>query len=524
VEFREIGPHRNSLTDFWRSYNSVWVNCWPRIAHSLLLDIASFGRPPDKLLNILTHKQMSFVPQTIDHLRRMEIKSIIFIDSVIVHSLVLEVTGFPASPPPRLMTTIAWAKLRKQLFPVAFHPSTEQFAAETWAADMSISKFMAVVGETYQISFRLTTTLSDLLMVNLRLYIDPAEAAETPVVESLVLSETSEFVMSFTPRLPQKFSIKGLRFDFFNAAPVAVTFPQSITYSAIAKAANVTIALVSRPDVAYTDIPFRFAVAVKHNSGALHGVPSAFIQTSPHHVSLQMVSPPIVGIFNKYVLAGFEREQLLEFELVPACEGTLDIHIFVVYTLLDHQSRFAVDTFRVDVGGIKKIHTHMGNDRVMRSPPFHIQAITSSDAAVHADGNAVVVDGALPSAHKKCSIEVSREVSGTVVRDVLALSRLFVRFGPGERVVERFPVIVDVRFTLLCLGPNEGRLVLKQPNSLDWCWIGKTKGMLKGPRTVEVAAGILANGPIQFDIADHLFVVYGNETRPSHHVISVRHI
>jgi hypothetical protein len=101
LEFRELGMQKNSLIDFRMSYNCVWMNCWPRIAHSLLLLIGSVGPTPSKLLNVFTHKTLSFMGETVEQLKRMEISQVVFVESVIAHSLTLNVTGFPCSPRPR---------------------------------------------------------------------------------------------------------------------------------------------------------------------------------------------------------------------------------------------------------------------------------------------------------------------------------------------------------------------------------------------------------------------------------------
>jgi hypothetical protein len=523
LEYRELGLMKNSLIDFWRSYNYVWMNCWPRIAHSLLLEIASFGQPPDKLLNILTHRTLSFVPQTIEQLRRMELTSVVFIESVIVHNLTLSVTGFPSSPAPKLMSALTWATLRKRLFPVAYHPSTEQFANESWTTDTSISAFTVAVGETYQISFRLTTTLEDgCHMSQLRLYIEPEDAAETLVVDSCLLRETTEFVMTFTPVRPVKFQVRGLRFQFFDVAPVAVTFPQPVRYHAIAKEALLSLSLVSRPDISYTNIPFRFSALAARIRGSLHDQTYAFLQTAPHHPSMKLVSPSVPGSFNKFALPAFENELLLEFEMVPACEGRLEVSVLVGYSSMNHGQRFAVASFSIDVLGMRRIHIHPANDCVVLSHIDDVRAISCASAAIHTAKNVVFFDDVTADSYeKKCTIEIEREVLGTIVRDSLPLTRVFARFDPAEIIVERFPAVIEWRFQLLCLGANDGRLLLKSPPSLEWCWVGKTRYTLRGPQRLAVAAGLLVTGPVQFDVCSFLSVIYGNETRSFHHAISV---
>jgi hypothetical protein len=381
-----------------------------------------------------------------------------------------------------------------------------------------------MVDETYEISFRLTTTLPDgCRMSRLRLYIDPEETADTLVIESFLLKDTTAFVMTFVPRRPDKFQIKGLRFEFFDAAPVAVTFPHPVLYRAVPKTGLIQLSLISKPEVSYPNIPFRFSVLAKRIRGTLHDHPMVLIQASPHYASLRLVSPQLNSSFNKFTLPTFERELLLEFEMVPACEGRLDINAVIGYTLMDHQSRFAVETFSIEVIGMRKIHAQIANDRVMLSRVDDLCSIFCPLAVIRVIENGVLFDEAVAdSSDKKCALEIEREILGTVVRESLTIPRLFVLFQPGDLAVARFPVVVEYHFEVLCLGAYEGRVLLKAPSVLEWCWLGKTKHVLHGPGKLAVVAGILANGPVQFDIADFLSILYGNETRTFHHTISIQ--
>jgi hypothetical protein len=313
------------------------------------------------------------------------------------------------------------------------------------------------------------------------LYIEPEESAETSVVDFFMLRGTAQFVMTFTPLRAERFQIKGLRFEFFKVAPVAVTFPQPVLYSALEKAALCELCVVSKPDVTYIKLPFRFSLLLKHLRGTLSGPPYAFVQSSPHHESLRLVSPPITGAFNKYPLSPFENEQVLDFEMVPAIEGSLNVHIFIVYSMPSHMSRFVVDGFSVEVKGMKKLHCQSENDRIILSNLDDICSISCPCAEIRTEEHSIVFeDVAKDSQDKKCSLEIEREVLGTIVRDSLTIPRLFVIFGTSEVTVHHFPTVVDFRFDVLCLGQHTGKLVLKQPNSVDWYWVGKTKYVLTG--------------------------------------------
>jgi hypothetical protein len=147
-----------------------------------------------------------------------------------------------------------------------------------------------------------------------------------------MLRGTAQFVMTFTPRRADRFEIKGFCFEFFNVAPVAVTFPQPVLDSALEKAALFELSIVSKPDVTSIKLLFRFSLLLKHIRGTLGGRPYAFVQTSPHHECLRLFSPPVTGAFNKY---------------------SLNVHIFIVYAMPGHISRFVVDGFSVDVKGMK---------------------------------------------------------------------------------------------------------------------------------------------------------------------------
>jgi hypothetical protein len=88
------------------------------------LEIARFGKATDNFLGVLMHRTLSLIPETVERLKNMELKSLGFV-------------GFAT----RLMNSASWAKLRKHLFPLSWHPSIEQLAAETATIDSEISTF-----------------------------------------------------------------------------------------------------------------------------------------------------------------------------------------------------------------------------------------------------------------------------------------------------------------------------------------------------------------------------------------------
>jgi hypothetical protein len=169
-----------------------------------------------------------------------------------------------------------------------------------------------------------------------------------------------------------------------------------------------------------------------------------------------------------------------------------------------------------------KLSVDIANDHVLLSRVDDVCSISCPSAVIRTSGNAVFFADASPAtSEKRCTLEVEREVLGTAVRDSVPVPRVFALFGPALMTVSRFPAVVEWRFDLLCLGASDGRLLLRSPQSLDWCWLGKTRHALRGPQKLSIVAGILASGPVRFDVADFLSVVYGNETRPLHHTIAI---
>jgi hypothetical protein len=522
VEYQALGLTRNALIAFWRTYNCISPNCWPQIAHWLLLEIARFGKAPENFLRVLMHRTLSFIPETVAQLKNMEFKSLVFVEFVIVHGLQLDVTGFPCSPPPRLMNSASWAKLRKHLFPLSWHPSIEQLAAETAMTDSEISTFTTVVGESLRISLRVSTTLSPGCHVaGLRLFIEPEESATVSSLEDFVLSETTEFAFTFSVARPGPFQIKGLRFDFFGVAPVAVLFAQPVLYRALSKAALLGLSLLSNPDIAYVAIPCRFSVLLQKIRGSISGVIDAIVQTSPNKVAVRLLQPEVPNSFNRFPLPAFTGELALDFELVPDREGPLKVYVFIAYALADRHERFAFARFAVDVCGLRKVCAQVGNDRVFLTQADGLQKISCGCAGVRLEGTTVIVDSVIPT-DQKCTLELERVVIGTVLRDSIALSRVFVRFGAAEMEVRRCPTVVEFAWEVICLGRLEGELLLIGPGSLQWCWVGKTRFALKGPAVVEVAPRMLVTTPVDLELEEFVSLVYGNETRPFRHAVSVR--
>jgi hypothetical protein len=441
----------------------------------------------------------------------MEISQIVFVESVIAHNLTLSVTGFPCSPPPETMTVGKWGQFRKQLFLLSSHPSTEEFAAEVWTSAGELSSFDVAVGEEYQISFKLTTTLVEgCQMSNLGLHIDPEDSVEADRIESYSLKGTKQFRFVLKPIKAGHFVLKGLRFLFFGVAPVAVTFPQPLSYCGIQKYSSMSLTITSKPDIAYSKLPFRFRALLRHGQGPVDEV-YVLPETSPPGTRVALVSPPSLQVRKRYTLDPSVTSHDLEFELEPLGTGSLTVNVFASYSRFGHAMRFVVDSFTTDVRELKKIHCTLGNDQLFMHPDDEECRATCPCALISQAGSVVTFqDVNSEYQEKKCFVEIDRLVMGHVVTTEVTLSPVFASFQPNGQKVAKFPAVVECSFAVLCLGANSGRLILLQPPSADWAWIGKTKYALRGPRKVAIAARMIVMKQLALNIGPFISVVYGN--------------
>ena len=524
-EYRELGLFDNAWICFWRSYNCIWSTCWPRMAHALLLDIASIGDPPDRLLHMLTHKNLNYVEKTVEQLKKIPLKELIYMESIIVHDLTVNVTGFPYSPPPQGLAKSEWSRLRRWLFPVMYHPSTEEFATEMWNTGSDITRYRCANGEEYTISLKLSTTVQEPSHIsNLQLFTEPSDAAETQVLEHVDLKSTAEIRLTFIPVKTSKFQIKGVKFLWFGVAPAAVLFQQPLLYESLEFESLVSLELGSCPAIGHVGIPCRFEGEVVKERGDIHSL-MLFAESYPaNSACVNLLEPHTSGFHNKFNLDPNVERQKLVFEVVPNITGPVTIRVFVSYAGLGHEMRFVFGSVTIDCRETKKVSYHPGSDRISLQPADDTYTVECPCAVIEQKGAKVRFKDAIPTfLEKKCTIEVHRRFNDTTITDILNISNVFVSFGKQEYKVEAFPAEIQIELDVLCLGANEGELVLRQPGTrtIECVWIGKTRFVLVGPKKYHILAKLLVLRPLECDIGELVSIHYGNSKPIYHHDIEV---
>lgn len=526
-EYKQLGMHYNALIGFWRAYKHIWGNCWPRIAHALLLEISTLAEPPSNLLHMLSHKSLQFVPQTVEQLKRMDIKEMIYMESVIVHDLIVHTTGFPHSPPPPMLSKVEWAKLRRLLFPVLHHPSTEEFAAEMWTSESEITKYKCAVGEEYSIDFKISTTLPEgCEMSDIQLFLEPSGMVDTDIVKQFKLYGTKQMTFKFTPTKPGKFKIKGIRFTWFDVAPVAVNFQEQLNYQAVDNASLMSLHIRPHTDTAYVGLPFKVNALLHKVIGQISSI-FTFIETYPPNcATVDIAGLKKTGFLNRFNLDPTPASHDITFEIVPETSGMLEFHMFVAYSDTSRSVRFVEQRFSVESRDMKKVHCVSGSDSITLQPDDKTYAVECKCAVVeHQDSTVRFVDVVEDYNEKKCSITVRRTFLDSTVTNVLQISPVFVTFGERSYKVAQFPCDIDIIMDVLCIGGNTGELRLAQPGlvsgAIQCAWIGKNRFVLNGPKKIRISAKLLVMGPCSIDVGALTKLQYGSAKPTYHHRITI---
>jgi hypothetical protein len=271
-----------------------------------------------------------------------------------------------------------------------------------------------------------------------------------------------------------------------------------------------SLTITSKPEVAYSKLPFRFKALLRHGQGSVDEV-YVLPETSPPGTRIALVSPPSLQVRQRYTLDPSVKSHDLEFELEPWGTGLLTVNVFASYLRSDHAMRFVIDSFSIDIRELKKIHCTLGNDQLFIHPDDEECRATCRCAVISQAGSVVTFqDANTDYPENKCFIEIDRLVMGYIVTTELAISPVFVSFRPNGEKVAKFPAVMECNFAVLCLGANSGRLILLQPPSADWAWIGKTKYALKGPRKVQIAARMIIMRQLALDIGPFISILYAN--------------
>ncbi|KAH0788286.1 hypothetical protein GPJ56_007760 [Histomonas meleagridis] len=497
---------KNSLICLWKSYNLLHLTGWPKLEHALLLKISMIGTVPPQLSYHIAQRNISYVVETVEQLKKIKVENTVFINSVIVHDINKQPTGFPESPPPGIMSTKYWSSIRKKLFPVVYHPSTEEFATSMWTEETATTNYKIAIDEINSIKFKLSpANLLGCQMQNVKLFIEPEDKVLPDVIDVVNLRSTIQLEAKFKAVKQGSFYIKGIKFMWFGVAPGAVLF-SPIKYEAVGNKVDSKVEIINKPEISYVGIPLRFSVKLSLEGYSQHNASHISIECQTANVTL--ISPKLKGFLQRYTIENLN--DLHEFEAVPTAAGQLTVNVFLTFTDETKNQRFAFDYFSIDCKEIQKpkITSDCSSLHVMTNSD--ISDISSECAKLHLEDNQIIFDDINPNYQKKqCFVSISRNLTGTIVTNEIEIQELFVKFDNLYFENLKSPSVVSIPMHLICLGKNEGELILKDPISSEFIWIWKTKYKLEGPKIYDICPKLLLSKPFKGKISDLIKVQYG---------------
>lgn len=526
--YKQLGLQRLVIILLWRIYHLIRFSGWPRLEQLILLQIATYGETPPQLQNFLIQRNIPYVKDTIAQLSKLESKKLIFGESIIIHELTINPTGFPQSPPPKEVGPSLWSSIRKKLFPVIFHPSTEEFAATVWNDDTKlISDYETGLNKEHQIEFKMTpaTAEAECQLVNLQLYVDPEDSVKIDTYERIELKqkETKHMVMKFTPTKLGKFQIKGIKFLWFGVSPVAIIFNDSLRFETVNNYPNAALKIETNPTVSYLELPVCFNAKLNLQTGSLDGAESSeSIDDSDTLSSLDVVADSLQATVSlkKPVCNGFQQrwslnpslnEQELTFEVMPTSPGLVTVNLFISYTNVLHVTRFSHASVSFECKEVHKLKIGQHNDTIEIQPDDDIEQIECDGAVIEAvNGLVKIIEPDKGFNGDKFSISVRRNFTGTIMDDVLHINDIFLRFKQTSFKFERPNQIIKIEFEAICLGKYEGVITLIDSNNND-CFLfnGKVRFNLKGPDNQKIIISFIILKPGEIDLGELMKVEYG---------------
>ncbi|OHS95143.1 hypothetical protein TRFO_10611 [Tritrichomonas foetus] len=551
--FRAVGMIKNSIILLWRAYYQLKMSGWPKLEHSILLRIASYGETPQQLQHLLVQRNMSYIKETVEMLKKLKSKEIVLVESIIIHEMLIPPTGFPQSPPPSNFahdSPSAWAAIRKKLFPVVYHPSTEEFAATVWNSETKdkneLSKYTTAVGEQHYIKFKMTPTLADGCQIHkLSLLVDPEDTIEFDVYDFIDLKSTKEMTMKFTTRKPGNYSIRGIKFLWFGVAPVAVLFGESLRFEAVDHCPKASITIDHVPEAGYLNLPVVFVAKISlkpsskladHEAVNEDGKETVVTEANEddekeniqeistlHVVADSLTSnvtirkPNCKGFLQRWTLDPTQKEQELVFEATPTVSGPITINIFISFTNNYHVTRFSHASLTFECREVHNLKIIQQNDIITISPDNDIAKIECDCAQIVTNGGIVTIKGANPLfSGDRCAINVRRNFIGTERYDTLNINDIFLRFDQTDFVFNPENEIklighrIKIAFDAICLGNYEGFISLIDPEGqYPFSWTGKIRHNLKGPGKKRIIIHMIVFQKCQIDLGDVMRVEYG---------------
>lgn len=483
--YRANELYQNSLIAFWKCYRNLnLTRPWTKLQHALLLKIAMLGEVPYELSNQIAQRNLSYVVETVNQLKKIKLTNIIYVNSIVIHDINKEVTGFPNSPPPLKMSNTKWKYLRKKLFPVVYHPSTEEFATSMWTDDTKITSYTIALNSPSQIKFKLTPTNKfGCEMQKIKLFVEPEEMVQSEEIEIVNLRSTIDLKISFTPVKIGSFQIKGIKFMWFGVVPAAVLF-HPISYDSVSESPIINITIVDKPKFSYAGIPLRFKARLhaENPTTPLNMHITAESQTA----NITLLNPNKKCYIQRWGVDDINEEY--EFEAIPALTGDMIVHLLLTSMDSNRIARFSYDYFSINCIGVNNPKIIIDIDSIYVDSDF--TNITSDCVKFSLNEKTIKIEEPILEYQKnQCYIEISRNLTGTINKTKIEISSIYFKFNDTNLVCETFPSIISFSFEVICLGKNEGMLTIMDSES--WCWIGKRNYILKGPNRYQIKGKFL---------------------------------
>ena len=529
--YRALGLDQNEKICLWRLYRKFKGTGWPQLEQFILLRIAEAGDFPIELHKHLEQKSLICIQTTKKFLKtliqELEVTEPVNIGSVMIHDLSVKATGFPMSPPPDGITHKQWEQLRKRLFPVAYHPSTDKFTASAWGSD-TLDFTNVAVNEPLTLHFKLSPAPRGKCYLNnlrLMLHNENETKVDTNEITEIALSSPQLVELSLNLKEEESVVINGIQFMWNNVAPCYIKFPTPMRFESIDNPPVVELSLESDHLETFPDHDIRFKVKTHHVSGDLHSL-HIVINT---YLDCIMVSPKQAG-GQRWGLDADKEDNEAVFSVTPTTKdiGKNKVDVFISYTSKNAKiTRFAYKCFEFTCKEFPKVSTVYGNNTIFLNSEAPIQKVVCNSASIALNeyNNSITVLDSNPDYHGKNELIITRTLLGIETTSSVIISDLYmsINVSPNNVQVSQYPIFVDVNIDLISLSHDSKqnrKLTLIQPNGTDWLWVGKTVHNLNQPK-MNITAKILCMKPFTADIGLHINID-PDGTRKFHKLFSLQ--
>ena len=528
--YRALKLDQNEKICLWRLYRNFKGTGWPQLEQFILLRIAETGDLPIELHKHLEEKSLICHQITTKYLKKLikelEVTEPVNIGSILIHDLSVKATGFPMSPPPDGISLKQWEQLRKRLFPVAYHPSTDRFTASAWGSD-TLDFTNVAVNEPITLHFKLSPTPKEKCNIhNLRLMFNNEQETKIDTNEIPQLTLTSPQQVELTLNLKEEESVilNGIQFLWNNVAPCFIKFPSPMRFESIDKPPVVELDIESDHQETFPNHEIRFTVKTHHVTGDLHSL-HIVINTL---LECTMISPTQSG-GQRWGLSTDKEDNEAVFSVIPTTKdiGKNKVDVFISYTSVNAKiTRFAYKCFEFTCKEFPKVSTVYGNNTIFLYSESPIQKVVCNSATISINefNNSITILEPNPNYQGENELIITRTLLGIETTSIVNISDLYmcINLSANNIQVPQYPIYIDVNIDIisLCNHSKENKcLSLLQPNGTDWLWVGKTVHYLNEPK-MNINAKILCMKPFSVDLG--LYIHVDNEgSRKFHKLISL---